>query len=110
MKENSVLVLGSKHNSGLPDLPVRKIYAANAAVLRAIKYRKKYENNLLICCTNGREYDRNVIVQQAINESKPDKIVFRSSKSNFKNDINCETIYMGNKDQIIFQSNCYCLL
>ncbi len=107
MKENSVLVLGSKHNSELPDLPVRKIYAANAAVLRAIKYRKKYENNLLICCTNGREYDRNVIVQQAINESKPDKIVFRSSKSNFKNDINCETIYMGNKDQIIFQSNFY---
>ena len=107
MSKNFILVLGSKKNSQLPDVPVKKIYAANAAVLRAIQYRKKYKNNILVCCTNGREYDRNIIVQKAIKESRPEKIIFRSSKSNFNNDINCETIYFNNKDQIIFQSNFY---
>ncbi len=107
MIKKNILVLGSKHNSELPDIPVSKIYAANAAVLRAIQYRKKYNNNMLICCTNGKEYDRNPIVQRAIDQAKPNKIVFRSQKSNFKKKDDCEIIYMKNKEQIRFQSNFY---
>ena len=102
-----ILVLGSKHNSELPDIPVSKIYAANAAALRAVQYRKKYNDNKLICCTNGKEYDRNPIVQNAIDQAKPSKIIFRSQKSNFKKKNDCETIYMNNKEQIKFQSNFY---
>lgn len=45
----NVLVLGSKPNSKLPDMQVSKIYTANGAAERADLYRKKYQENELIC-------------------------------------------------------------
>jgi len=36
-----VLVLGSKPDSKLPDIQVKKIYTANAAAERVLEYKKK---------------------------------------------------------------------
>ena len=42
MFNNNILVLGSKPDSDLPDINVKKIYTANAAAERADYFRKKY--------------------------------------------------------------------
>ena len=100
-----ILVLGSKFGSNLPDVSVDKIYTANAAALRAIKYREKYPNNELICCTNAKEYERNFKVKEAILKASPNKLIFRSGKSKIDDLRNCEIKFLSNKDQINFQSS-----
>ena len=105
MSNKKILVLGSKYGSKLPDISVDKIYTANAAALRAIKYREKYPNTELICCTNGKEFERNLIVEEAILKSMPNKIIFRRNKSKTLSINNCEIKILNNKEQINFQSN-----
>ena len=42
MKNENVLVLGSKPGSMLPDINVNKIYTSNGSAEREVEFRKKY--------------------------------------------------------------------
>ena len=111
MAKDNILVLGSKPDSNLPDVEVKKIYTANGAAERAITYRKKYNNNILTCITGASEFFRNEYVSKRIIDSKPQKLIIRSGIISLpislknKTELSC----ISNKKQWLFQSNFFIL-
>lgn len=90
-EDKYILVLGSKPESQLPDLDVKKIYAANGSAERAILYRKKYSNNVLTCIVGAREYARNEHVSKRINKAEPENVIIRSGKINLPKSLENKT-------------------
>ena len=111
MSEFNVLVLGSKPDSKLPNLKVSKIYTANGAAERAIFFRRKYEDNELICITGASEFARNEYVSKRITNSKPNRLIIRSGIINLPGVLkNCtELKCLSNLNQWNFQSNFFIL-
>ncbi len=107
MIKKSVLVLGSKPGSFLPDINVGKIYTANGAAERAEIYRKKFKNNELICICGASEFARNEHVSSRIIKSKPQKLIIRSGKIELPDEIKNDTklVCMGAKNQWNFQKH-----
>ena len=103
---NSVLVLGSRHGSNLPDVKVKAIYSSNASAIKAKTYREKYLDVPLICCTTVKEFTKNKIVKEAILNSSPDKLVVRGGEiEELKNLNNFKVVFFSNLEQRKFQSN-----
>ena len=107
-RDEFVLVLGSKPGLKLPELKVKKIYTANGAAEKAATYVKKYSNTKIISIVGGREFERNLDVQNRVLNSKINEIVSRSGFVPFKNynfiekpSTKCLTL----NEQIKFQSN-----
>ena len=105
-EDKYILVLGSKPESQLPDLDVKKIYAANGSAERAILYRKKYSNNVLTCIAGAREYARNDDVNRRINDSKPENLIIRAGKIELPQTLENKTklICLTNYEQWNFQA------
>lgn len=103
----NVLVLGSKPDSKLPDMQVSKIYTANGAAERADLYRKKYQENELICITGASEFARNEHVSKRIINSKPKRLIIRSGIIDLPSVLNGYTKLkcLSNSSQWFFQSN-----
>ena len=78
--KNTILVVGSKPNSNVPNFFFSKIYAANGACLRLKSYKKKYINSKLISIVGTREFAKKQDLQKKVLASLPKKIIFRSGK------------------------------
>lgn len=107
-KEKYVLVLGSKPESMFPDIEVKKIFAANGAAEKASLYLKKYPNIKLTSIVGGREFEKNLDVQNRVLNSDISEIISRSGlikfeNFDFKNKINSKCFTF--QEQIKFQSN-----
>ena len=63
LNDKFVLVLGSKPDSKFPDIRVSEIFAANGAAEKASLYLKKYSNINLTSIVGGREFEKNLDVQ-----------------------------------------------
>ena len=108
MHNNNILVLGSKQGSNLPDVKVDKIYCANASVLRALEYKKKYPNIPVVCCTTAKEYTRNPFVTKTITDSNPNKIIIRDGKiKEFEKLSSCEYEFLSLANQRKIQYDFY---
>jgi len=75
MYEYDVLVFGSKPGSIAPNIMPKKVYAANAAILRA----KKYIETEIVSIVGGSELQKNH-VHEAILEINPSRIIVRGKK------------------------------
>tara|TARA_X000000950_G_scaffold24818_1_gene26631 strand:- start:11076 stop:11777 length:702 start_codon:yes stop_codon:yes gene_type:complete len=107
-KDEFVLVLGSKPGSKLPNLKVKKIYTANGAAEKGSAYIKKYADTKVISIVGGREFEKNLDVQNRVLNSNIDEIVSRSGFVPFKNYNFLKkptTKYLTLNEQIKFQSN-----
>ena len=108
MNNDSVLVLGSKQGSSLPDVKVKMIYCANASALKAQEYNKKYPNIPLVCCTTAKEYSRNTFVKESIINSQPNRIVVRAGTiEKSKNLKNCKFEFLSIFEQRKMQYDFY---
>jgi hypothetical protein len=106
---NYVLVLGSKPDSMLPDIKVKKIYSANGAAERAVLYKKKYPNTEHIALTGAKEFIQNENVNKRVKISKPDKLIVRMGKIDIPEELKLtkEILFIDQKEQYKFQSNFY---
>lgn len=88
---NNILVLGSKQNSLLPDIKVKKIYSANAACEKADLYLKKYPDTSHTSIVGLKHFMHDQGVQKRVLNSKIDKFVTRGkgdiNQFNFKSKI-----------------------
>lgn len=88
---NYILVVGSKPDSILPNLEVKKVYTANGAAERGRIYKKKFLNTKLITVVGAKEFLKNELVQKYIIDSDPNEVIVRTGKidqSFFKKDTN----------------------
>ena len=106
MFNNNILVLGSKPDSDLPDINVKKIYTANGAAERADYFRKKYSKNELTCICGASEFARNEQVSKRIIKSKPQRFIIRSGVIELPVELENFTklICLSNSEQWNFQS------
>lgn len=106
MYKDSVLVLGSKPGSNLPDIEVGKIYSANGSAERTSIFRKKYSQNYLICVASAREFARNEQVSKRIINSRPERLIIKSGKIHIPSELKSytELICLTNNQQLKFQS------
>lgn len=81
MKENLILILGSKPNSKIPNVEVNKIYSANAAAERARFYRTKYPKTSLCSVVSKKEFKKKNIYHFILT-SKPDELFIRNDLYN----------------------------
>ena len=77
---NKILVLGAKFDVKLPDLHFEKIYTANGAAKLIKNYRAKYENIYHISVLGEQEFRKNIIVQNSVIESQPNRVFVRNGK------------------------------
>tara|TARA_B100000780_G_scaffold278023_1_gene250243 strand:+ start:653 stop:1351 length:699 start_codon:yes stop_codon:yes gene_type:complete len=76
--KKKILVLGSRHDSIVPNLEFDEVYVANSAAINALKYKKKFPHIKIICCSAGLVFDKNPICRNSILDLDPDEIHFRS--------------------------------
>tara|TARA_B110000259_G_C13855639_1_gene338642 strand:+ start:66 stop:752 length:687 start_codon:yes stop_codon:yes gene_type:complete len=110
MNDNNeyILVLGSKPDCRIPNLPFKYIYAANGAIEIANEYKKRFSKFELISILSGREFEKNLEVKKRVLNSSPDKIICRLGKVdlkkyNFPKKVNFQ--YLSNYQQLKIQSN-----
>ena len=84
MQKKYVLVLGSKPGSKLPNIKVEKIFTANGAAERAIKYLDRFPDTLFTAVVGNNEFTKNNIVQSKVIKSNPDILLSRSGSINFE--------------------------
>ncbi len=106
---NYVLVLGSKPDSQLPDIKVKKIYSANGAAERAIFYKKKYPNIEHVSLIGAKEFMENENVSKRVIHSKPNKLIIRMGKIKIPKELEktSEILFTDQKEQSLFQSKFY---
>ena len=101
MEENSVLVLGSKPNSDLPNISVKKIYTANGTAERGRIFKKKFSNIPLTSIVGLREFQKNHLVKDYIINAKPNRVIFRTgdlgNQSYFENNCKVESLSWRNQ-------------
>tara|TARA_B100000989_G_scaffold260710_1_gene211400 strand:- start:418 stop:1176 length:759 start_codon:yes stop_codon:yes gene_type:complete len=104
-----VLVLGSKPESKLPNIEVKKIYSANGAAERALKYKQKYHNVEHVALIGAKEFEQNQNVSNRVIFSRPDKLIVRMGKINIPSALKQtkEIIYTDQLEQYNFQSKFY---
>lgn len=98
----SIVVIGSKPNSYLPDISPIRVYTANSAALLA----KKYSDAELVCVVGGSEI-RKKNVCEAVLSSKAKKVIVRSKGFRSVKKSICEhkeVEVLGWKNQYDFQS------
>ena len=105
MKNENVLVIGSKPKSIIPKILFKKIYTANGAAERVILYRKKYPKVPLTCLCGASEFARNFRVRRRIIKSKPERLIIRSGKIGFPKELTNRTklVCLDNQKQLDFQ-------
>ena len=84
MCKKSILILGSKPGSKLPNIKVEEIYTANGAAEKAQKYLDKFPDTPLTAVVGGREFEMNEEVQKRVIKSNPDILLSRAGNINFK--------------------------
>jgi len=106
MKNENVLVLGSKPGSMLPDINVNKIYTSNGSAERAVEFRKKYLKNELTSIVGAGEFIGNKDVSERIINSNPERIIARSGTISLPSELkkNTNLISLSNNEQLNFQS------
>ena len=77
---SKILVLGAKFDVKLPDLHFEKIYTANGSAILVKNYRTKYENIYHTSIFGEQEFRKNMVVQNNIVKSKPNRIFVRNGK------------------------------
>ena len=107
MKNENVLVIGSKPKSIIPKILFKKIYTANGAAERVILYRKKYPKVPLTCLCGASEFAKNFRVRRRIIKSRPERLIIRSGKIGFPKELTNRTklICLNNQKQLNFQKN-----
>lgn len=109
-KENYVLVLGSKPDSKLPDVKVRKIYSANGAAERALDYKRRYPNIPHTALIGSKEFSENENVKVRVINSAPSRLYCRSGSIVVPNELkNSSLEFLTSKEQFKFQSKFYSL-
>lgn len=111
MKNENVLVIGSKPKSIIPKILFKKIYTANGAAERVILYRKKYPKVPLTCLCGASEFARNFRVRRRIIKSKPERLIIRSGKIGFPKELANRTklVCLDNQKQLDFQKKFFSL-
>ena len=101
MQNRYVLVLGSKPKCKIPVCDFDKIYAANGAAERSKKFKKKK----LTCVVGMRNFLKNTEVKKRILNSKPEKIIVRSSKVYIAKKLKkkLKLLFLSNSEQLNFQ-------
>ena len=64
--KKKILILGSRHDSIVPNLEFDEVYAANSAAINALKYKKKFPHIKIISCTGGVVFDKISICRNSI--------------------------------------------
>ncbi len=104
-KDDFVLVLGSKPNSFIPNLSVKRIYSANGAAERAEIYRKKFNNVKAISVVSDSVFNKLSEVRDRVVNLNPDIIYCRYGEINKKLiDIKPEIINKTRFSQLLWQS------
>ena len=80
MSKNYALVLGSKPDSKLPEVEVKKIYTANGAAERVLSYKEKYPNIHHTALIGAKEFQENENVSSRVIKSRPDELIIRMGK------------------------------
>jgi len=104
-----VLVFGSKPDSKIPDIKVKKIYSANGAAERAMLYKEKYPNTFHTALIGAKEFEENINVSSRVIKSRPDKLLVRMGQIKLPNELRNtkEITYSDQQDQFKFQSKFY---
>ena len=103
-----VLILGSKPESKLPNIKVKKIYSANGAAERATYYKQKYPNTYHTALIGSKEYSENDNVKSRVIKSRPDRLYCRSGSIIIPDELkNCKHEFLNGDQQFSFQSNFY---
>tara|TARA_B110000008_G_scaffold274167_1_gene309538 strand:+ start:3416 stop:4150 length:735 start_codon:yes stop_codon:yes gene_type:complete len=105
MSIKTVLVLGSKPSSQLPDIIVDEIFSANGAAERARIYREKYKNIKLTSIVGAKEFLKNDLVKNFIIGSNPNNVIIRTGQVYGEKyfDKNCKTIHLSWSEQFKIQ-------
>lgn len=105
MQNEPILVIGSKPNSKLPNIKFSKIYTANGAAERSLKYKRRLNKIELICLTSKLNFEKNRDVRARIIKSKPDRLVVRFGKVALPKSLQkaCKSEFINNDVQWKFQ-------
>ena len=95
LQNNHIVVLGSKPNAILPDIPVNLVYGVNGAVELAVRYREKYGSTVIgfVRVVELRKFKH---IQDSIKLAKPDELLVAGDDDSIeefiKNDLGLQTI------------------
>ena len=84
MQKKYILVLGSKPGSKLPNIKDEKIFTANGAAERAVRYLDRFPNTLFTAVVGNKEFTKNNVVQSKVIKSNPDILLSRLGNINFE--------------------------
>ena len=104
----TILVLGSKFGSKLPNVKVDEIYSANGAAQKATEYKKHFPNTFHSAVVGGKYFLVADGIKEKVIDSRPDKLIVRAGPIEVPeefNNYNCEVIQMNNKDGLVVQSD-----
>ena len=106
-KDKYILVLGSKPDSNIPLIEVSHVYSANGAIEKALLYKRFFPKAKSISIIGGREFEKNIQVQNRVLDSNPDELISRSGNirvKNYKFSDNMKYSFFSNFHQFVFQS------
>tara|TARA_B100000579_G_C22839572_1_gene860698 strand:+ start:648 stop:1412 length:765 start_codon:yes stop_codon:yes gene_type:complete len=105
--QKTVLILGSKYGSKLPNIEVDLIYSANGAAERASEYKKIYPNTYHTALVGGKYFLVADGIKERVIESKPNKLIVRAGPIQVPEEFikyNCEIIQWDRKEGLKIQS------
>ncbi len=110
IKNNNILVLGSKIGSNLPAIEVSKIYTSNGAAQKA-KYYKDHNKNVDHTAIVGGKYIMEFEDEkQRVINSKPNKLIVRSGPIDVPKEFKsyeCKILQLTKKEDFKIQSKFY---